>query len=79
MLADLESSVLEHHPLNGMLADFPSTPVLTGATIYLSSSNPWLLKRNSRRFSFHELVDSHIFIACSYGARYLFSSFSLFP
>jgi hypothetical protein len=23
MLADLESSVLEHHPLNGMLADFP--------------------------------------------------------
>jgi hypothetical protein len=59
MLADLESSVLEHLPAKRDARRFSVVPSVNWGDIYISSSNPWLPKRNSRRFGIHELVDSH--------------------
>jgi hypothetical protein len=66
MLADLESSVLEHQSVKRDARRFSVDPSVNWGDIYIYlSSDPWLPKRNSRRFGIHESVDSHTFIACS--------------
>ncbi len=69
MLADLDSSVLEHHPLNGMLADFPSTPVLTGATFIYHLPTHGGLNGTLAVLVLMSWSTPTTFIACSYGAR----------